>query len=217
MKTWIAAFALVLAASVIPTGTSAASPPLYGPARLKVAGVAIGMTPPEVLVALKASGYARIGQTMGPAWDARVAYLLLLNRSIRVPGSGQVVSTEDYSKGEERLQVKYIPTPAGAVVSQVTYRLGWSAMNPTRFQQAVLERYGRPTRPSDNVMMYCSLGEVACTPIDLPTPTQEPNIRVEVPMRNLVLNMGARAWRDYEARLKAEMDRRAPKIKRPTL
>lgn len=217
MRPWIAAFVLA-AAAVIPTqGRSAADPPSYEPAKLKVAGVAIGMSPPEVAAALKGSGYARTGQAMGPAWDARVAYLLLLNRSVRVAGSGKVVSWEDYSKGEERLEVKYIPTPAGAVVSQVTYSLGWNAIDPTRFQHAVLERYGRPTRPSDNVMMYCSLGEVACTPVDFPTPTQEPNIRVEVPMRNLVLSMGARAWRDYEARLKAEMERRAPRIKRPTL
>lgn len=195
---------------------STAERPLYPPQTFAVAGARLGMTPAETAAALRASGYTREAQTLGKGWNARIAYLLLVNRSLHVPGSDQVVSTEDYRKGEERVRVEYIPTPQGARVSLVRYSIGFRAIDAGAFTGAVHGRYGRPTRPSDSQIMYCSAGEIACTPMDYPTATQEPNIVADVPGRAIILNMGARRWREYEASLKAEMDRRAPPVKRPT-
>lgn len=191
--------------------------PLYPAQSLALAGVRLGMKPTEAGAALRASGYSRRSQTQGPGWDARISYLLLVNRSLKIPGGGQIVGTEHYIRGEEAIEVEYIPTPRGAEVGRVRYRIGFQAIEASRFQAAVIAKYGRPTRPSDSQMMYCSVGEVACTPLGYPVATQEPNILADVPLRNITLNMGARAWKDYEASLKAEMDRRAPQLKRPSL
>lgn len=139
-----------------------------------------------------------------------------MNRSVQVPGSGQIVRREEYRKGEEHLQVEYNATPRGAAVATVRYELRPEAIDAARFTQAALARYGTPSRPSDQEIMYCSVGEVACTPLPFGTQTQEPHIIVDVPLRAITLNMGDRLWREHSALEKAEMDRRAPKVARPS-
>jgi hypothetical protein len=191
--------------------------PLYPKAGLAIAGVRLGMTPPEVAAAAKASGYRRTEQRMGETWDGRIAHLLALHRSIRVPASGQIVRREEYWKGEEQLQVEYDATELGAMVATVRYELGPNAITSDAFKEAALARYGSPTRPGDSEMMYCSLGEVSCTPIPFPVAMQEPHIVVDMPLRAITLNMGERLRRSRHAAERAEMNRRAPQVKRPTL
>lgn len=220
-RTSSAAVAAILFLSVATAAAQApmrstADRPLYPSQTFAVAGARLGMTPAEAAAALSGSGYSREAQTLGPGWNARIAYLLLVNRSLHIPGSDRVVSTEHYRKGEESVRIEYIPTPQGARVSLIRYSIGFRAIDAGAFTGAVHGRYGPPTRPSDSQIMYCSAGEIACTPLGYPTATQEPNVIADVPGRAIILNMGARRWREYEASLKAEMDRRAPPVKRPT-
>ncbi|MEA3052154.1 MAG: hypothetical protein QOG72_1057 [Sphingomonadales bacterium] len=190
--------------------------PLYPAQTLAIAGVKLGMTPPEVDAAARSTGYTRSRQDRGENWDARIARLVAMNRSIRIPGSGEIIRREEYKKGEEELQVEYNATPRGAAVATVRYELGNDAITASRFREAALARYGAPTRPSEMQMMYCSAGEIACTPVDFPTATQEPNIIVDIPLRAITLSLGARLWREHSAMERAEMNRRAPKVQRPT-
>jgi hypothetical protein len=127
-----------------------------------------------------------------------------------------VPQKEEYRKGQEVVFVDYIPTQRSTVVSSVWYKLGWNAIETSRFKEAALVRYGHPTVPGNSQMMYCSAGEVSCSPVDFPQPTQEPFVRVDPPDHGITLGMGAKRWREYEASIKAEMNRRAPKIGKPT-
>jgi hypothetical protein len=189
--------------------------PLYPVQNLAIAGVKLGMAPPQVALALRTAGYTRARQDLGENWDVRISRLIAMERGgVHVPASGQIVRREEYRRGEEQLEVEYDATPQGAVVASVRYDVGL-AMETARFREAVLARYGTPTRPGDSRIMYCSAGEIACTPLAFPAPAQQPNIVVEVYDHAITLNMGVRRAEERAALEKAEKDRRAPKVKRP--
>jgi hypothetical protein len=189
--------------------------PLYPAQSLAIAGVKLGMAPPEVAIALTAAGYTRAHQDVGENWDVRISRLIAMERGgVHVPASGRIVRREEYRRGEEQLEVEYDATPHGAAVASVRYDVG-AAMDTARFREAVLARYGTPTRPGDSRIMYCSAGEIACTPLAFPAPAQEPNIVVDVYDHAITLNMGVRRAEERGSLEKAEMERRAPKVKRP--
>lgn len=211
-----AMLALVGVASAQTPLRSTSEHPLYPAQSLVLVGVKLGMTPPEAAAAVKGAGYTRTEQSLGENWDAQLARLIAMERSVRVPGSGKIVRREEYRKGEEHLQIEYNATPRGPVVATARYELRPEAIDAARFTQAALARYGIPTRPSNEEIMYCSVGEVNCTPLPFGGPTREPHIIVDVPLRAITLNMGDRLRREYNAMERAEMDRRAPKVAHPT-
>jgi hypothetical protein len=182
-----------------------------------IAGVRIGMSAADVAAALAAGGYRRNYQGMGPNWDTSVARLAA-QRSVRLPGRGEVPSLETYVKGAERVEVQYRPSRAGAVVLEVEYTIVAEAIDQQRFRATLASRFGRPNRSSGVEMLYCSRGERDCTMLNYPNGVQLPTVFVAIgpTLHSIRLRDGGRAWEEYQAALRADVDRRAPRTTRTT-
>ncbi len=67
---------------------STSESPLYPAQALALGGVRLDMNPAETAAAFRGAGYTRHRQTEGPGWDARVSYLLLVDRGSASPVVG---------------------------------------------------------------------------------------------------------------------------------
>jgi hypothetical protein len=211
----IAATAAGAAPAQVPLVTSTANVT----APWKVAGVGLGMTPAEVSAALKAAGYSLDYRYMGRSWQGEVAAKVSFLRGIGIPSGTQVVSKEDYRKGQEFIQVTYLAGSSGPYVARVIYRIPTSTIDAERFKAAALGRYGRPSVEGEWEDVYCSAGERQCSRIVSLITNQLPNLTVHAldgMDRTLELRQGQRADLAYEAAVKAEAERRFPKEDRPS-
>jgi hypothetical protein len=185
-----------------------------------VSGVNLGMRPADVTAALKAAGYVLDYRYMGRSWQGEVANQASNLRAIRIPAGSQVVSKEDYRKGQEFIQVAYLAGPSGPYVARVTYRISTAAIDPERFRAAALSRYGRPSLDGEWEDVYCSVGEERqCSRIVSLVTNQLPSLTVHAMNgldRTLELRQGQRADLAYEAAVKAEVERLYPKKEKPS-
>lgn len=214
--------ALALLASVYGTSfvpaQAVAKPQLYEPSVLAIAGIRVGMTPAQVSSTLKAAGYVREHLGTNKSWEEKIARELSSSRGVPLTGTFREVPWhETWRKREERVEVYYRPMPSGPFVSGVDYGMGDAAMTEAAFRTAVRARYGVPSAGGSSEMVFCSVGETACSLFDSPQPKQLPNIVVYPYLGRLIkLRSGAKAEKDYDAAFKAELARRVPAMKRPT-
>lgn len=182
---------------------------------LSVAGIRIGMSPADVEGAMRSRGYSLSRRAMGRSWESLISWRLQSTRPGFRAVDGTVVDLEFYVKGDEEVQVSYVPAPDGAEVSEVAYQIAEAAITPERFSASVVERYGRPARTEDSVSLYCSAGEPRCAFDD---GTELPTLVAYWGWqgRRLVLHQGNRAMRAQEERIGSELLRRAPPARRTT-
>jgi hypothetical protein len=213
MRKWILALG-VLAGLIVGAPATAEKPRHYGAAELNIAGAALGMKPGEVAAALTKAGYRRVEQIKGKSWEEKIGIELAATRGTPRPKAYyQGLLSERYAKGEEEIEVSYLPTPAGAAVDVVTYRMPRAAMTPAAFTSSVVARYGRPTVSLSQESVYCSVGEEACSTTDFPRRKQLPSLTMSLggfTALTLRLGAGAKAERDYAALVKGELARRVP-------
>lgn len=144
----------------------------------KVAGVALGMSPREVELAMQAAGYARAARSTGRSWPAEVAVQARVLRGVIVPEGPEAVKYEDFKKGQERISIEYAPSRAGPQVAKAKYQISVTGMDADTFHSAIMARYGQPTRKWEVELHYCSLAETHCnTPFPFYNP-QLPNLTV---------------------------------------
>ena len=223
MNNKIVAVALLLALAGLPVVSpvgAMAKAPLHDPSSLVIAGVRIGMTPAQVMSTLRAAGYVREYQVTNKSWEEKLARELASTRGVPLTGSFQAVPWhETYRKREERVEVYYRAMPTGPVVSGVDYGMGNAAMTEEAFRAAVRARYGLQSAGGMSEMIFCSVGEAACSVLDFQSPKQLPYITVRPyggSGRSIELRSGARAEKEYNSAFKAELARRVPAMKRPT-
>jgi hypothetical protein len=184
-----------------------------------VSGVTLGMRPVDVAGALKAAGYVLDYRYMGRSWQGEVANQVSNLRGIRIPAGAEVISKEDYKKGQEFIQVAYLAGPLGPYVARVIYQIPTSAIDAERFRAAALGRYGRPSLKGEWEDVYCSAGERQCSRIVSLVTNQFPSLTVHAldgTDRTLELRQGQRADLAYEAAAKAEAERLYPKKNKPS-
>lgn len=177
------------------------------------------MAPKEVGLALKAAGYVVDRRYMGRSWQGEVANQVASLRAIRIPAGSQVVSKEEYRKGQEFIQVDYAASPAGAHVSRVYYQISTDAIDVARFRAAAASRYGRPSLKGEWEDVYCLAGERQCSRIVSLVTNQLPSLTVHAldgVNRTLELRQGQRAEEDYAAAVKAEVERLYPRKEKPS-
>jgi len=219
MGKWI--LALVVAAGLF-GGNAAAAEKLryYGASELTIAGVGRGMTSSEVAAALAKAGYGRVEQIKGKSWEEKIAIeLAAAGGRARPKAYNQGLLSERYTKGQEEIEVSYLPFPAGAAVDVVTYRVRRAAMAPAVFTASVVARYGKPTVSMSQESVYCSIGEDACSTNDFPRRKQLPSLTLALgDYTNFTLRLvgGARAEQEYAATVQEELARRFPQVKRTT-
>jgi hypothetical protein len=177
------------------------------------------MRPADVAAALKAAGYKFDYRYMGRSWQGEVANKVANLRGIRSPDGAQVIRKEDYRKGQEFIQVDYAPGPAGPHVYRIIYSISENAIDAERFRAAALGRYGRPSLKWDTELLYCAPGEPVCERTGSLGTNQLPNLTVYIlgaRGRSLELYQGERAYKAYEAAVKAEAERLYPKKDKPS-
>lgn len=185
--------------------------------QLELAGVRVGMTSAEVAPVLVAAGYRRNQGGEGPSWDATIARRAS-ERGVRLAATGRVPSWESFVKDAERVEVRYRPSPTGAVVSEVEYTVNADAVAPQRLRAVLLARYGRSGWDNAHEYLYCSRGERVCNLLAHVQGLQLPSVYVLLGgmQHRIVLKSGTRILEAHDAALRAEVDRRAPRIRRPT-
>lgn len=142
--------------------------------QMDVAGVRLGMTPDEARAALRAKGYAPTPSTLysdrrqdvknGYDYATRVDQV----RRERLSSYGgdfkpkEVVTSEMWNKGDERINVDYSVMREGRRVAAVSYRIPEGRMSWPSIRSSIVDKYGRPTRLSENLneIHYC--GDDAC-------------------------------------------------------
>jgi hypothetical protein len=184
-----------------------------------VSGVTLGMRPVDVAGALKGAGYVLDYRYMGRSWQGEVANQVSNLRGIRIPAGPEVISKEDYRKGQEFIQVDYAAGPDGPYVARVNYRIPTSAIDAERFRAAALGRYGRPSLKGEWEDVYCSAGERQCSRIVSLVTNQLPSLTVHALNamdRTLELRQGQRADLAFEVAVKAEAERLYPMKDKPS-
>lgn len=219
MRKWIAAVALLVG---VLGGSVAAEekPRYYRTAELNIAGVSLGMGADQVATALTKSGYARTRRIKGKSWEEKIGIELAATRGTPRPKAYyQGLLSERYARGEEEIEVSYLPTPAGAAVDVVTYRMPRAGMAPAAFMASVTARYGTPSASLSQESVYCSIGEEACSTTDFPKRKQLPSLTMSLggyTALTLRLAGGAKAERDYADLVKVELGKRVPPVKSTT-
>lgn len=185
--------------------------------QLELAGVRIGMAAREVAPLLVAAGYRPFQGGVGLSWDGSVADRAR-QRGVRLPATDRVPSWASFVKGEEYVEVQYRQTPTGAVVSEVSYTINAEAIAPQRFRAVLLARYGRSGWDNGGEVLYCSRGERVCNQWAYVQGLQHPSIFVMLGghQHRITLKSGGRIEEAHEAALRAEVDRRAPRMRSPT-
>jgi hypothetical protein len=169
--------------------------------------------------ALKSAGYVLDYRYMGRSWQGEVATKISYLRGVQTPANAQVISKEDYRKGQEFIQVQYAAGPDGPYVARVIYRIPTSAIDAERFRVAALSRYGRPSLKGEWEDVYCSAGERQCSRIVSLVTNQLPSLTVHAldgVYRTLELRQGRLADLAYEAAVKAEVERLYPRKDKPS-
>lgn len=216
---------LALVGDVISTAAAAPAPAAPAgraggvTAPWRVSGITLGMRPADVAAALKSAGYVLDYRYMGRSWQGEVANQVSNLRGGQIPAGGQVISKEDYRKGQEFIQVAYLAGPSGPYVARVIYRIPTSSIDAERFRAAALGRYGRPSLKGEWEDVYCSAGERQCSRIVSLVTNQLPSLTVHAlngVNRTLELRQGQRADLAYEAAVKAEAERLYPKKDKPS-
>jgi hypothetical protein len=177
------------------------------------------MGPRDVGAALKAAGYTLDRRYMGRSWQGEVANQVSSLWAISISEGSEVVSKEEYLKGQEFIRVDYAAGPAGAYVSRVYYEISTDAIDAERFRAAALDRYGRPSLQGEWQNVYCSAGERQCSRIVSLVTNQLPSLTVHIAdgtERTLELRQGQRADHSYAAAVKAEAERLYPKKNKPS-
>jgi hypothetical protein len=215
----------ILAAVAASSGQICAAAPAASPVAVgvrapwSIAGVTLGMRPTQVEAALKAAGYVRGYRYTGRSWQGEVANELMFLRSVQLPSGAEVVSKEDYGKGQEEVHVTYLPGQDGPYVARVDYAIGADAIDADRFKAAALAKYGRPSLRWDLESLYCSPGEPECSRTGGLVTNELPNLTVyvaDVMKRSLHLRQGARADKMFDAAIRAEAERLYPKKDKPS-
>lgn len=214
---------LMASAAALMTAAQPSAAPLASAAKVaapwKIAGVALGMSPAEVEAALSAAGYRRDSRSTGRSWQGQVANQVLNLRAIRIPAGAEVIRSEEYRRGQERIQVVYLAAPTGSYVAGVEYKIDHQAIDEARFIAAALAKYGKPSRTFGSESLYCLPGERECARTGGLVTNQLPNLTVYgtyVMSRTLRLVQGERADRAYDAAVRAEAERLYPKKDKPT-
>jgi hypothetical protein len=185
----------------------------------KVAGVALGMSPREVELAMQASGYARTGRSTGRSWQGEVAVQARVLRGVIVPEGPEAVKYEDFKKGQERISIEYAPSRAGPRVAKAKYQISVTGMDADTFRSAIMTRYGAPTRKWEVELHYCSSGETHC---DTPFPFYNPQLAnltvflTDGMRRSIDLWEGRKAREARDLAIRAEVDQLYPKKDKPT-
>lgn len=185
----------------------------------KVAGVALGMSPREVELAMQAAGYARAGRSTGRSWQGEVAVQARVLRGVIVPEGPEAVKYENFKKSQERILIEYASSHAGPRVAKAKYQISVTGMDADTFRSAIMTRYGPPTRKWEVEFHYCLAGETHCdTPFPFYNP-QLPNLTVFLTdgmYRSIDLWEGRKAREAREFDIRAEVDRLYPKKNKPT-
>jgi hypothetical protein len=178
-----------------------------------IAGIRLGMSPAEVAAAMRSAGYALRTSSRGRSWEAMLTRRIASTRAGARVVDGSVVVGEWYAKGDEEVEVNYVPTRAGSAVSEVEYAIRSAAITPERFRAQVQQRYGRPNQLLPTESFYCTRSERACNSLDYP-PNELPTLAMYLgsEQMRLVLRQGERARQAYEADIAAEIARRAPPV-----
>lgn len=215
----IAAIFLLMAVATAPVQALGGLPAaMKSSAPWKVSGVGLGMTPKDVGAALNAAGYVLEYRYLGRSWQGELASKASFLRGGQIPTGGEVISKEDYRKGQEFIQIAYLAGPSGPYVARVIYRIPTSAIDAERFRTAALGRYGRPSLKGEWEDVYCSAGERQCSRIVSLVTNQLPSLTVHAlngTNRTLELRQGRRADQAYEAAVNAEVERLYPKKTSP--
>ena len=185
--------------------------------QLELAGIRVGMAWGEVAPVLVAAGYRPSQSGEGPSWDAAVARVAS-QRPGRLTANGRVLAWQSFVKDAERVEVHYRPTPAGAVVSEVAYTINADAIANQRLRAVLLARYGRAGWENGGEFLYCTRGEPVCNQLAYVQGLQMPSVYVEIGamQHSIRLRSGARILAAHDAALRAEVDRRAPRMRSPT-
>ena len=206
------ALAMAGASTAAPAERVAASP-------WKVSGVALGMSPREVELAMRAAGYARAGRSNSRSWQGEVAFQARLLRGVTVSDGPEALRYESFNKGQERVSIEYAPGRAGPYVAKALYQIRVAAMDADTFRSALFTRYGPPTRKWEPELHYCSPGETHCdTRFPFYNP-QLPNLSVFLTdgmYRSITLAEGRKAREARELAVRAEVDRLWPKKDKPS-
>jgi hypothetical protein len=185
----------------------------------RVAGVALGMSPREVELAMQAAGYSRAGRSTSRSWQGEVAGQARVLRGVIVPEGPEAVKYEDFKKGQERISIEYAPSHAGPRVAKAKYQISVTGMDADAFRSALLTRYGPPTRKWEPELHYCSRGETHCyTRFPFYNP-QLPSISVFLTdgmYRTITLAEGRKPRETRELAIRSEVDRLYPKKDKPT-
>jgi hypothetical protein len=138
--------------------------------QMDVAGVRLGMTPEEAKAALRAKGYAPTPSTYytdrRPETKNGYDYATRVDQIRRERLSDyrtafkpvDVVTSETWSKGDEKVDVDYSVMKAGRRVASVGYHIPEGRMSWASMRSSIVEKYGRPTRLSENMgeIHYCA-------------------------------------------------------------
>jgi hypothetical protein len=184
----------------------------------KIGGIALGMTPAEVGLAVKEDGYKLVHRFPGRSWQGHVAHQVSISRSIKISPGPEVIRKEDYRLGDEQIQVTYMAGKAGPCVSRVDYDIAHDAIEADHYRRVVRAKYGKPTLSWDWESLYCSAGERQCSRTGSLVTNQLPSLTVyvmSVSRRTLHLVQGERADRAYYAAVRAEAERLYPKTEKP--
>lgn len=214
---------LILTLGIAVGAAAPASPPVAAErsvtAPWKVAGVALGMSPRQVELAMQAAGYSRAGRSTSRSWQAEVAVQARVLRGVIVPEGPEMIKYETFKKGQERISIEYAPDRGGPYVAKALYQISFTGMDADTFRSAVMSRYGPPTRRWEAELHYCSSGESHCdTPFPFYNP-QLPNLTVWLTdgmYRSIDLTEGRKARDARELAIRSEVDRLYPKKDKPT-
>lgn len=181
---------------------------------LSIAGAKTGMTPTQVLAVLVKGGYRLVERTHGLSWDAKVRAALEGLKA--APAKRDAIIGEDYARGEERVQVYYAQTPVGASVASLTYSIPTGAIATEAFRAQLISRCGHPQASGEGLLVFCASQESRCSAF-----WSNQFLSVYVTMssfgdRTIKLSEGARTEQQRAALLRAEIERRSGRIKKPT-
>ncbi|HEY0027415.1 MAG TPA: hypothetical protein VGC35_06055 [Allosphingosinicella sp.] len=185
-----------------------------------ITGVRLSMTPTQVASAMKAAGYALEFQSKGRSWRGEVANNVLRLRRIRIPEGEKVIRSEDYRKGQEKVNVLYAPGEAGPYVANVSYSISNNEISEVDFEVSAVKKYGKPTIDLGAKLAYCSLPEQDCFRSTQSSVIQLPSLVVVVSgstARGVRLQQGLRATRAFQAAISFEAERLYPKKDKPSI
>ncbi len=181
---------------------------------LSIAGAKTGMNPTQISAVLEKGGYRLVERTRGVSWDATVRATLEGLKA--APAERDAINSERYVRGEERVQVDYAQTPAGPSAASISYSIPTGAIATEAFRAQLIGRYGRPQVSGEGLLVFCASQETRCSAF---WSNQLPSVYVTMSSfgdRTIKLSEGARTEQHRATLLRAEVERRSGRIKKPT-